>query len=312
MGGTPSISVRPSVYGHIAVPFEVVVAIDKNIVIVRVQDDPEFTLLMGHTGTIGCLDYSPDGGLIVSGSMDHRVGLWSTTDRSLVRFSEPVGRNVRCVAFSPDGLTIVSGSDGGIVHVWDTNLTLVNSVEIGYVVESIGFFPDGERVYVNLAGERVRVYNVLTWEIIDTINVYAAGASKIAVSPDGTSIIGISGRNDPRSMNVTTKVNTQMGGYNWGLLLGVHWVPDAVIIVSRELVSRYEIPNNGKIKRYQWAKTNLTAVSAMSSDGNTIALCDDKDTLMVNSFLTGKQIMRVEFKTRCTAIAFKQDRVILM
>ena len=70
-----------------------------------------------HTGAVKTIDVSADGRLLVTGSDDKTVRLWSLPDGRLIRiFRVPIGPaeagSVRAVAISPDGQTIaVGGTD---------------------------------------------------------------------------------------------------------------------------------------------------------------------------------------------------------
>ncbi len=76
-------------------------------------------LLEGRVGEISCASFSPDGELLVLGSEDQNLKLWT-----LDKFTE-VGspfeghpHGTSCVAFSSDGLRIISGGNDNTVRLW--------------------------------------------------------------------------------------------------------------------------------------------------------------------------------------------------
>ncbi|CAO5191372.1 hypothetical protein FAIPA1_70195 [Frankia sp. AiPs1] len=85
---------------------------------------PSFTLAPeGPTGAVFGITFSPDGSLLASGHLDHRVRLWSVADRGLLRVFH--GRHghtgiVRACAFSPDGDLVASAGLDRTVRIWRT------------------------------------------------------------------------------------------------------------------------------------------------------------------------------------------------
>jgi WD40 repeat protein len=72
-----------------------------------------------HTGKVNFIAYSPDGGMILTGSKDNRAVIWDpeTTyvDREFID-TEPV----ESVSFSRTGMFVLTGSDNRLAKVWDT------------------------------------------------------------------------------------------------------------------------------------------------------------------------------------------------
>ena len=80
-----------------------------------------FTLL-GHTGGLSSVSFSPDGTRIVTGSQDRTAKVWDAADGDGTPRSQGATGPVRSVSFSPDGTRIVTGSRGtaGVRReVWD-------------------------------------------------------------------------------------------------------------------------------------------------------------------------------------------------
>jgi WD40 repeat protein/serine/threonine protein kinase/tetratricopeptide (TPR) repeat protein len=72
-----------------------------------------------HTGHIGDIALSADGGLVVSGGEDGRVIAWKPRQGQVVQLFTSAPDQVYCVAVSEDGRVALSGTAGGTVAAWD-------------------------------------------------------------------------------------------------------------------------------------------------------------------------------------------------
>ena len=72
----------------------------------------------GHTASVNCCTFAPDGSYLVSGSSDHTLRLWSVSTgaplRAFLGHAAPVSG---CQA-SPDAALIVSVAEDGVLKVW--------------------------------------------------------------------------------------------------------------------------------------------------------------------------------------------------
>lgn len=102
--------------------------------------------LVGHTGEVTDVAFSPNGELVASSSTDGTVRLWRISDGSLLYVLEGHTNYVRSVAFSPDGNLLASGSNDRTVRIWQvsdgTLIRTISSSFMGRVLRVI-FSPDG-------------------------------------------------------------------------------------------------------------------------------------------------------------------------
>ncbi len=89
-----------------------------NAVLERVVlDIQQHNRLDGHQATVITTDFSPDGQIIATGSVDMTVKLWNR-DGSLRATLDAEQGQVRGVKFSPDGQWLASAGDDGTIKIW--------------------------------------------------------------------------------------------------------------------------------------------------------------------------------------------------
>ncbi|VAH09846.1 unnamed protein product [Triticum turgidum subsp. durum] len=100
----------------------------------------------GHSNTVTCGDFTPDGELICSGSDDATLRIW---DRESAHCSHVVGghgfhtQGLTCLAITWDSQSIVTGSQDSSVHIVSIKSGQVVGALVGHTnsVECIGISP---------------------------------------------------------------------------------------------------------------------------------------------------------------------------
>jgi len=104
--------------------------------------------LIGHTGAVYSVAFSPGGKRVLTGSSDFTAKLWDAeTGQEIRSFLGHVGE-VWSVAFSPDGTQILTGSSNFTAKLWDAETGQEIRTFGGHLggVLSVAFSPDGTQI----------------------------------------------------------------------------------------------------------------------------------------------------------------------
>ncbi|MDR3301898.1 MAG: caspase family protein [Spirochaetaceae bacterium] len=152
---------------------------------------------VGHSYPIMGIDYSLDGGRLVSAAMDGTAKIWDVeTGRELWTLK---GHNdaLRAAVFSPDGMRAASASADKTVKVWDTRTGAELLTLAGHegVVMDCAFSPDGEHLASCSLDGTIRIWDSFGGKIAPTRILGATGGDEvweIAYSPDGKLLAAVS------------------------------------------------------------------------------------------------------------------------
>jgi WD40 repeat protein len=152
--------------------------------------------LNGHTATVTCAAFTPDGTRGVTGSKDRTVRVWDIGKRQLIRRLKGHNNAVAAVAISADGKKAIS-ADGSVVRVWD----LRTGREVGRLphelpVTCLGFLPGGSQVVcaVDTKDQAELALTLHVWSIATLRKTTALPSvvqySAFAFTPDGLLVGG--------------------------------------------------------------------------------------------------------------------------
>jgi len=160
------------------------------------------SIWMGHTRSVLCVAFSPDGETIAAaaGAKDWgSVYLWNTASRRQASVVRGHTSYVYTLAYSKDGTLLASGSDDGTIQLWNTRSAKAERVlkGTGKSFMTVAFSPDMNLIasdynaprnsdFLNQTnGGHVRFWNVKTGEVVDTFRAHELDAGIVAFSPDG-------------------------------------------------------------------------------------------------------------------------------
>jgi WD40 repeat protein len=126
--------------------------------------------LSGHRGTVHCVQVTPDGKQVVTGSADGALRIWDLESYECEATLEERRIGIQCLRLSPDGSTVVSGGSDGTLSLWDLRTReLLALHQERNKIESIDHFsPAGRVVLTTLDGE-VRILHLVNLSLAEPV-----------------------------------------------------------------------------------------------------------------------------------------------
>ena len=142
-------------------------------------------ILEGHSGGVLSLDFSPDGDLLASGSIDNTLRLWTVEDGSLLRTMYGHPFPILVLKFTPNGSFIITGSTDGLGRLWRvSDGKLINTLE-GHAgwINSLDVSRDGGYIATCADDYTVRLWRMFDAKEIQNIDEGMSIISEIIFSP---------------------------------------------------------------------------------------------------------------------------------
>jgi WD40 repeat protein len=236
-----------------------------------------------HTAPLWAVQFSPNGMLVASGSVDSTVRIWQKETGQVVQIlRQPLG--VTSLQFSTDGGKLVTGSYDGLVRIWDwkTSKTVKELKGHSGTVWSVVYSPDG-KILASCGEDRtVKLWNAETGTLLRTIPAHLLNIWKVRFTPDGKKIISSSFDNTIKIWNVAdgSLLKTLQGHSE--AVVGLAVSPDGGLLASGsddKTIKLWDIDSGKLLRSMENGDGHVYAV-AFSPDGKRlISGSRDKDNL---------------------------------
>ncbi len=254
--------------------------------------------LIGHTGWVNSVSFSPDGNTIASGSRDNTIILWDAHTGNHIRTLTGHTRPVESVSFSPDGNTIASG-DGfrdNTLRLWNAHTGKHIRTLKGHTapVLSVSFSPDGNTIASGSGDKTLCLWDTHTGKHIRTLKGHTDPVLSVSFSPDGNTIASGSYDGTLRLWDAHTGNNVRTLKGHTGWVNSVSFSPDGNTLASgggfRDNTLRLWDAHTGKHVRTLTGHTHWVNSVSFSPDGDTIASGSSDKTLRLWDAHTGKHV----------------------
>lgn len=159
--------------------------------------------LIGHAGQVLSVDISPDGKILVSGSIDGTIKTWKLDTFKQIRtfgdcFSSDIinysRQHINPLIISRDGQTIINGIANSTIKVWclKTGKTLrtISLPELCYwdtYVNSVCLSPE-QAIIASNSQEEIKVWDFDSGELRHNLTGHCGMVYCLAISPDGQTL----------------------------------------------------------------------------------------------------------------------------
>ncbi|MEQ9000966.1 MAG: serine/threonine-protein kinase [Coleofasciculus sp. B1-GNL1-01] len=273
--------------------------------------------ILGHTGKVSTITFSPDKKSLASGSVDKTIKLWQVSMAWEIRtfggwFSGKHRQEITCLAFSPDGKYLVSGSRDETLRLWQvqTGKQQVSLKSHNGGVDSVAFNPKKRLLASCGRDNKIRICQSQTLKTIQVLSSHSSGFNCVAFSPDGQILASGSGYRTIKLWYVPhwQRLGTLAGHIN--SVDAIAFSPDSMILASGSSDATIRLWDIRTLTQTALIQGNFPQVGslAFSPDGRLLASCGGDNRIRIWDVATGQDCCTLEGHTDIVqVVAFSPD-----
>lgn len=272
----------------------------------------ELRTLIGHSGWVMGLAFSPDGRTLASTSLDGSVRIWDISQGSeTISVTSPVAGFGTRVTYSPNGQEFATSGGDGTVTLWNSE-TGEPRLRFGHEQEvlSLAYSPDGGRIVTGSLDETIIIWDTAAGNKLLTLPGHVEGVRDVAFSPDGELIAsggfdGIARVWDAASGELIHEITEHLEN----LVLGVAFSPDGKSLATSSTdatVAVWDVTTGEH--RYTLVHGGVVREVTYSPDGTLIATGGGDGAVIMWNAADGSQFMALGgHSSGIQSIAFSPD-----
>ena len=170
---------------------------DREVYLWGVESGQLKRTLIRHQEPVTALAFAPDGQTLMSCGLDQTIVLWDVKTGRVQHEHKWASRWMSAALFTPDGRLALAGDEYGSVVALDQRTGKLewsfdwhNQVSAPTdKIRSLTLAPDGHRVAFAFLGHKVEIWDLLTKQLLQTLQGSAGITDKLAFTPDGQRLL---------------------------------------------------------------------------------------------------------------------------
>ena len=151
----------------------------------------EQATLVGHSGSVESVAFSPDSKMLASASDDKTVKLWDVSTHQELATLKGHSDFVLAVAFSRDGELLASTSEDRTVKLWKVSTKeLITTLKFqgDPLIRSVAFSRDGNIIALACNDKTVKLWDRIEQKELASLTGHSNGVWTVVFSPDGKTL----------------------------------------------------------------------------------------------------------------------------
>lgn len=241
----------------------------------------EANRLTHHEDWVYGIDFSRDGQLLASASLDGTISLWRT-DGALVRsFQGTADQQIWDVNFSPNGEQLVVGGDGAAIEIWSVagylEATLSGHTD---AVTRVRYSPNGQLLASTSFDNTAQIWRS-NGTLLYVLEDHLDGVTSVSFSPDSSQLVTTSFDGQVRLWQADGRLLKTWMGHEEGIM-DVAFSPDGMTLATAGIdrtVRLWQL-DGSPVATLSGHADMVTAVS-FSQTGELIASASDDRTVKI-------------------------------